>query len=519
MRRKILKSFVILCFLFCFLPISVNASSEQTAEKEETYSIFDVQIPFTNVYDCYRTTDVAIGWSQKVYKFEYPYNAITDKAISQEVPDAIEHPENYYYQFVEQKNGKIGLILYQFGDSGFQNVLSREGAILNYGEGCFLFHTNEGYGTFVSLREEPYHRHASDDCKKEHKAGNDTCVRCMRTKSGELLGKCGEKYVVEYINPDIEQLKKLPITSGMISLNEPEVAESVEEEIPQVVPEISEKLKDMKQAGGGFLVSGEPNGYFYNEEYERLCIDAPGTYRIASTEKLDAAIEIRTSGVTLILSGIHLSPDKGSAIVFEVNNKNTEAHQYTTIILEEGSLNQLTSNGGVAASAIENKNHPIIITCSLAEENHVCNSECGKLIAKADSLGGTGMNGNVTIQGGVIEAIGKSGPGIGGYWEDGNNITISGGIVTANGIGASGGYSNAENIVISGGTIETTYIGGGKYGKTEVSVEPDSGRKISVCDGIKHRFARNIKGSPFSERIDISEITRRATYIKIMEQQ
>ena len=113
----------------------------------------------------------------------------------------------------------------------------------------------------------------------------------------------------------------------------------------------------------------------------------------------------------------------------------------------------------------------------------------------AAGIGSGGYNRNgedITITGGTVTAAGgKQGAGIGGgYYGNGKNIKITGGTVTAaggeNGAGIGGGYygngynRNGENITITGGTVNATGgwggagIGGGRMG---------SGKNITITGG------------------------------------
>ena len=101
--------------------------------------------------------------------------------------------------------------------------------------------------------------------------------------------------------------------------------------------------------------------------------------------------------------------------------------------------------------------------------------------------GGNRSGENITITGGTVTATGGwGGAGIGGgYYGSGKNITIKGGTVTATGgdggAGIGGGYyGNGENIKITDGTVNATGgwggagIGGGYYG---------SGKNITIKGG------------------------------------
>jgi len=104
--------------------------------------------------------------------------------------------------------------------------------------------------------------------------------------------------------------------------------------------------------------------------------------------------------------------------------------------------------------------------------------------------GGNRSGENITITGGTVTATGGwGGAGIGGgYYGSGKNITIKGGTVTATGgdegAGIGGGYyyGNGENITINGGRVNATGgwggagIGGGGY-------DGCSGKNITITGG------------------------------------
>ena len=106
--------------------------------------------------------------------------------------------------------------------------------------------------------------------------------------------------------------------------------------------------------------------------------------------------------------------------------------------------------------------------------------------------GGNRSGENITITGGTVTATGGwGGAGIGGgYYGSGKNITIKGGTVTATGgdegAGIGGGYyGNGENIKITDGTVNATGgwggagIGGGDGGYGGYG----NGKNITITDG------------------------------------
>jgi hypothetical protein len=129
------------------------------------------------------------------------------------------------------------------------------------------------------------------------------------------------------------------------------------------------------------------------------------------------------------------------------------------IIVTEG--NSLTINGEGSGTLIANG---VIGFAGIGGKVDVGEHDCG----------------DITINGGIVNATGKDGgAGIGGGWK-GNcgNITINGGTVNAagekGGAGIGGGYKgNGGIITINGGTVNATGkvggagIGGGDYGNCE----------------------------------------------------
>ena len=106
--------------------------------------------------------------------------------------------------------------------------------------------------------------------------------------------------------------------------------------------------------------------------------------------------------------------------------------------------------------------------------------------------GGSGGGKNITITGGTVEATGYFGStGIGGgNGSDGENITITGGSVTATGgeggagIGGGAEGGGGNNITIKGGTVTAT--GGGNRGNSGAGIgggSSGSGENITITGG------------------------------------
>ena len=104
--------------------------------------------------------------------------------------------------------------------------------------------------------------------------------------------------------------------------------------------------------------------------------------------------------------------------------------------------------------------------------------------------GGNRSGENITITGGTVTATGGwGGAGIGGgYYGSGKNITIKGGTVTATGgdegAGIGGGYyGNGENIKITDGTVNATGGWGGAGIGGGGSYDGCSGKNITITSG------------------------------------
>ena len=178
-----------------------------------TYSIFDVEIPFVNMVDCYRTTYTSVGTMQQVNYFAYPYSGIHGRQINSLVPDVKTNPDNYYYKFSENGSDII-LTMYKYDDPSYSYVLSDDGFVQTYGDNCFIYAADNGYyGTFVSFRDKAYHlcsSHSTHSVNFSHE--NESQLDYSR-KACILCG-CGETFIIRGNNPSIETLKNLPVGSG-----------------------------------------------------------------------------------------------------------------------------------------------------------------------------------------------------------------------------------------------------------------------------------------------------------------
>ena len=70
--KKLISFLLAAVMLISLLPTAALAEEEETA----TYSIFDMDIPFENMVDCYRTTSTTIGDLQQLNYFDYVYSGI-----------------------------------------------------------------------------------------------------------------------------------------------------------------------------------------------------------------------------------------------------------------------------------------------------------------------------------------------------------------------------------------------------------------------------------------------------------
>lgn len=215
MKKRLCFFLIAAILLTSILPTTVVAQEEEVA----TYSIFDMDIPFENMVDCYRTTSTTIGYMQQLNYFDYVYSGIHGKQINALVPDVVNNPDNYYYRFSKGSDGvSIVLTLYKYGDSNYSFVLSDDGAIQTYGEACFIYVAKNGYyGTFVSFRDKEYHMCSSHSSHTVNYPREDESSLESSRRSCILCG-CGETFIIEGRNPTIAQLEALPLTEGMLQV-------------------------------------------------------------------------------------------------------------------------------------------------------------------------------------------------------------------------------------------------------------------------------------------------------------
>lgn len=170
-----------------------------------------------------------------------------------------------------------------------------------------------------------------------------------------------------------------------------------------------------------------------------------------------------------------------------------------TVILEDGTTNTLTTGARYNAALHAGPDNTTL----------TIQGNTGKLTATATALYSAGIGGgynyyshkcgNITIEGGIIEASGRTGgAGIGSSdWSTCGTITITGGNVTATGgwdaagIGGGAFYYCAtfEGIIISGGTVTATG-GNGAAGIGNGCDDKDAGHNVTITNGITKVIAR-----------------------------
>ena len=170
----------------------------------------------------------------------------------------------------------------------------------------------------------------------------------------------------------------------------------------------------------------------------------------------------------------------------------------------------ISGSGSLTVNGIDIKNGDIIIssgtiTTSKAYEGIIANNVTisgGTVTATGDTSGIYAYD-NIAISGGTVTATGDT-LGISTF-----SITISGGTVTATGdtLGIS-----TYSITISGGTV--TAMGGtmGIYAGDSVTISPKSSQQIAVTSGMDKDSATAIYGSPFRRETDIRDLIDEAAY-------
>ena len=207
-----------------------------------------------------------------------------------------------------------------------------------------------------------------------------------------------------------------------------------------------------------------------------------GWYVVEGDTSIDARVTV-TGNVHLILTdGCKLSVNRG----IEVTRGNS-----LTIYAQSGGTGELTATATGADDA--GIGGGFNIDCGAVTLNG------GKVTAIGESMGAGiggnglgGIGGDITINGGIVEATGGgSGDGIGGT---GGNIVVNGGQITARTGGSGAGIGGSRgNITISGGTVEATGGNGGAgiggtSGATQATVTIKGGNVTAIgknnSDGI-----------------------------------
>lgn len=213
-KRLFFLLIITVMLMISLLPTAALAEEEEVA----TYSIFDMDIPFENMVDCYRTTSTDIGYMQQLNYFDYVYSGIHEEQINTLVPDVVNNPDDYYYRFSKGSDGvSIVLTLYKYDDSNYSFVLSDDGAIQTYGEACFIYVAQNGYyGTFVSFRNKEYHMCGSHSHTVNYPHEDESSLESSRRSC--ILCGCGETFIIEGCNPTIDQLEALPLKEDMLQV-------------------------------------------------------------------------------------------------------------------------------------------------------------------------------------------------------------------------------------------------------------------------------------------------------------
>jgi len=252
-----------------------------------------------------------------------------------------------------------------------------------------------------------------------------------------------------------------------------------------------------------------------NDVYDYGCIWESGTYTVQGRDPYNG-ITVGDEGleVVLILNGVEIPRTYGGAGLECTTAKKV------TLVLKDGTSNLI--QGSDACAGIWNGRAPLEIYCESAwngEEGHVCDNDCGALVAFGNAEGvyaGAGIGGgrryegeasaemtwdefnasgcNITIYGGNINAQGGNGAaGIGGgafedwgydeetdtygpifYVGSGRDITIVGGNVYAQGGDGAAGI---------GGAMNTGLIDLGPVVENPEDYRGGSGERISITGG------------------------------------
>lgn len=197
-----------------------------------------------------------------------------------------------------------------------------------------------------------------------------------------------------------------------------------------------------------------------------------GTVVVTGTSnEYNVSVDV-TQNVTVVLDNVNINTSDSDGAAVEVNTKSSDA----VVTVELNGENTLASDTGHAGLEVTGSGELVIQDeTTLNEEGVLVDGADGASLEATAGYGAAGIGGkiyedgkNITITGGTITATGADGgAGVGGGDNgSGCNITITGGNVTAHGstgaAGIGGGenhnrYDNskksADNITISGGTV------------------------------------------------------------------
>lgn len=196
--------------------VPATPSTPTTPNIGDADSIFDVAIPFTNVFDCQRSpgtvTASDVGKRQYCYSFAFPYAAIADNDSNEQVDDIIKNANGgtevtdysgYYYKFTKNNDGTITQTLY--GPNNWSHKMATDGKVAAYGERCFLLYTDgTHYGTFVSFKDKNYHFFNS--CAT---ADSDNDPELSDIYESYIDHGCGESFIIGAFNPSADDMGDL----------------------------------------------------------------------------------------------------------------------------------------------------------------------------------------------------------------------------------------------------------------------------------------------------------------------
>ena len=178
---------------------------------------------------------------------------------------------------------------------------------------------------------------------------------------------------------------------------------------------------------------------------------------------------------------------------------------------------QLEATGATGAAGIGGKMEDAGSNITINGGIITANAPDGAGIGGGD--GGAGFN--ITINRGIVTAKGGNAGVGGGYQGDGYNITINGGTVTANGnsgAGIGGGCDGSgSNITINGGMITATSNWGAGIGNGNKAITPASNLKVAtkcIVKSVEENFT-NVIAAGRSDETDIADDLAGKKYVTI----